>query len=218
MSEREIAWTPEGEAALLRALDAANGRRGGRRLTPAQVRACAAEALASPEGHAWCNGGEVDDARAVTTVCLAVATPAGVTIGVAAARAQGVTPARAWADLRAWDRFHAPANVAECRAWASRAREDRVRFGRHSVHPRVELEGERLVSRWCDSEGTAKQSPGLRPALKGGEIASVVARKRHSLATTWMKQKVMMTLRRKHGVRNMYFIISRTVTSNQILW
>jgi uncharacterized protein (TIGR02996 family) len=141
MSGQEIAWSVEGEAALLRLLDAANGRRRGRVLTPEQVRACAEAALAAPEQYAWRSGGEVDDARAMTTVCLAVATPGGVTVGVAAAHAQGVTPARAWADLRAWERFHAPANVAGCVAWAARERGDRVRFGVREVGggaPRLE--------------------------------------------------------------------------------
>lgn len=129
MSGRELTWTAAEVAAVGRLLDAANARRRGRVLTLQRVRACAEEALAAAEGYAWCSGGEVDDARAMTSVCLAVATPEGVTLGVVAAHAQGVTPARAWADLQAWERFHAPANVAECRAWAARLRDDRVRLG-----------------------------------------------------------------------------------------
>lgn len=121
--QREIDWD---DAAIGARLGEANGRRTARTLTLEQVHACAADALASPVGFAWRSGGEVDDARDFTTVCLVVAGRDDVTIGVAVARANGVTPERAWPELEGWDRYSDAANVTTCLAWAGRQRKDRV--------------------------------------------------------------------------------------------
>ncbi len=128
MSARRVEWAAEREAAVAAVLAEANGRRTARTLSLAEVRACAEAALAAPLGYAWRHAGEVDDAREFTTVCLAVAAPEGLTVGLAAARASGVTPGRAWGELDPWDRYREAINVPRCLAWAGRGRDDRARL------------------------------------------------------------------------------------------
>jgi uncharacterized protein (TIGR02996 family) len=137
-------WTDEDVAAVEALLAAAKGRRTARTLDVAAVQACVEEALASRYGIAWRHGGEAGDARALTTVCLAVVDRDAVTVGIAAAHAQDVTPARAFDDLPRWERFDEAANVPACRAWAGRGRPDRVRLQAEAPEPRRELEARLL--------------------------------------------------------------------------
>jgi uncharacterized protein (TIGR02996 family) len=115
----------ETEQWLVERLEAVHGRRTARRLSVEQVQRTAAQAVSSPEGFAVAHGGDVEDARQWTTVALAVVTPRGVVVGVGAARTQGVTPARAFSDLDAWDAWSPVANVVRAEAWARRSRPDR---------------------------------------------------------------------------------------------
>lgn len=121
-----IAWDDAARAALGALVAQANGRRTARLLSADDLRACAEDALTSPLGFAWRHGGEVDDAREFTSVCLAVVGPGDVTVGAVAARAKGVNPGRAWPELEPWDRYRDAANVPRCLAWAGRARGDRT--------------------------------------------------------------------------------------------
>jgi uncharacterized protein (TIGR02996 family) len=122
-ARRQIDWD---EAAIGALLAQANGRRSARTLKAEDVRACVEAALDSPLGFAWRDGGVVDDAREFTSVCLAVAGPKDVTVGLVAARSKGVTPGRAWNELEPWERFRDAVNVPRCQAWAGRQRKDRV--------------------------------------------------------------------------------------------
>lgn len=125
-ARRAIAWSDAAAAAVGALLAEANGRRTARVLTGDDVRACVDAALESPLGFAWKHAGEVDDARDFTSVCLAVAGPADLTVGVVSARAKAVTPGRAWSELEPWDRYRDAANVPRCLAWAGRQRDDRA--------------------------------------------------------------------------------------------
>lgn len=124
-SRREVQWTEEGKAALEAQLARANGRRTSRLLSLEGVQRCAEAALESEWGFAWVHGGDAPDARSLTTVCLAVVSGDRLTLGVASAHG-AATPAGAWSDLKAWDRYRDAINAAACRAWAGRR--DRVSF------------------------------------------------------------------------------------------
>ncbi len=106
-------------------LQKANGRRTTRLLAMPEIERCIESALSSELGFAWASAGDAPDARAVTSVCLAVIAGDQLTVGVAPAHG-AATPASAWADLPAWDRYRDSANAAACRAWAGRPRADRV--------------------------------------------------------------------------------------------
>ncbi len=124
-STSRIEWTEAGRASLEALLSRANGRRTTRVMTLSDVEACAAQALDSELGLSWRNAGEGVDARAVTTVCLCVVRDASITIGIAAAHG-AANPSSGFSDLPAWDRYHEPANMPACVAWAGRRRDDRV--------------------------------------------------------------------------------------------
>jgi uncharacterized protein (TIGR02996 family) len=145
MTARALHWTAEADQWVADRLDRVHGRRTARRLSVEQVRRTAAQALSSPEGYAVSHGGDVEDARQWTTVALAVVTTQGVVVGVGAGRTQGVTPARAFADLDGWDAWNPIANVVRAEAWARRPRPDRrlIAFGaveRSSVDPAALLD------------------------------------------------------------------------------
>ena len=125
MRRLPVAWTPADEQWVAARLQAAQGRRTARRLEVPQVRAAATAALEAGEGYAVVHGGDVEDARQFTSLALCVATPQGVVVGVGSARTHGVTPARAFPDLEAWDAWTPLANVVRCEAWARRRAADR---------------------------------------------------------------------------------------------
>lgn len=120
-------WTEAGRAALDALLVRANGKRTARLLTMEDLERCVGQALEHELGVAWSHGGEPPDARASTSVCLAVVDAQALTVGVAAAHAPAL-PSNGWSDLPAWDRYWEAANVSASRAWAARVRGDRVRF------------------------------------------------------------------------------------------
>lgn len=123
-------WTEEGRAALEAQLSRANGRRTSRLLSFADVERCAAAALEAELGFSWLHGGDAPDARSLTTLCLGVVNGDRLTLGVASAHG-AATPAGAWPDLKAWDRYRAAINAAACRAWSGRLTRgvgDRVSF------------------------------------------------------------------------------------------
>jgi uncharacterized protein (TIGR02996 family) len=111
----------------------------------ASLRACADDALRSDWGYAWRHAGEVGDPRSVTTVCLAVVREGEVVLGVAAAPAQDVTPARAWPGLGPWRLHDPPANVAALQRWSRAQASDRTRVPRPAQAQAPALDGEGLL-------------------------------------------------------------------------
>ncbi len=112
---------------LTEMLNEANGRRLSRTLSMNDVNATAMAALESPFAFSWRHGGEVDDARAMTTVCLAGARGDFVTIGAVAVHAKGVVPSWGWPDLKQWNRASDDAtNSARVSGWARRRGPGRV--------------------------------------------------------------------------------------------
>ena len=63
----------------------ANGRRTTRLLAMPEIERCMESALGSELGFAWASAGDAPDARAVTSVCLAVVAGDQLTLGVAPA-------------------------------------------------------------------------------------------------------------------------------------
>jgi uncharacterized protein (TIGR02996 family) len=124
---RRVKWTEAGRVALEALLVRANGKRTARLLTMEGLERCVMQALEQELGVAWASAGEPPDARASTSVCLAVVDDHWLTVGVASAHAPAL-PSNGWNDLPAWDRYWDAANVSASRAWAGRVRADRVRF------------------------------------------------------------------------------------------
>jgi uncharacterized protein (TIGR02996 family) len=124
-SRPRIEWTEEARAAVSAQLAKANGRRTSRVLSLEQVARCAEAAVERELGFAWVHGGDAPDVRSLTSVCLCAVNGERLTVSVASAHG-AATPADAWSDLPGWDRFVESPNAAACRAWAGRAREDRV--------------------------------------------------------------------------------------------
>jgi uncharacterized protein (TIGR02996 family) len=122
----ELRWTEACDRWVEEKLKALHGRRVARRLTLAQVRATAQAALATPHRYAVIHGGDVDDARQHTSLCLAVARDDGVVVGLGVSRTQGASPVRVFADIATWDRFREMANVVEAERWARREADDRT--------------------------------------------------------------------------------------------
>ena len=137
------------ESTLGEQLASANGRRKARVLTAQALLDAAQEALSGPLGYAFRHGGQVDDARARTTLALAVRTARGVVLAVAEAGARQVTPARAWPELSPWSLGSPATNLPRCEAWAARPREDRLEFTVARAAPRDD--GERLLARVLDA-------------------------------------------------------------------
>ncbi|MFO0599800.1 MAG: TIGR02996 domain-containing protein [Myxococcaceae bacterium] len=119
MASATASWTADARARLEVLLAAANERRTARTLNVADVEACVTEALRAELGFAWRHAGAGGDARAWTTICLAVRRDDQLVVSVA--RAHGdPTPASAWSDLTAWDGWQDSKNRAACQAWAGR--------------------------------------------------------------------------------------------------
>ncbi|MBL9038847.1 MAG: TIGR02996 domain-containing protein [Archangium sp.] len=124
---RRVVWSDAARAHLAMLLSASNGQRAARVATWEQVEQLVEQALEAPEGFAW-SAAALDDARALTTVCLAVVTPTALVVGVARARAKGVTPASAWSDIPSWNRWDAASNQARVQVWARRVQADRMQL------------------------------------------------------------------------------------------
>jgi uncharacterized protein (TIGR02996 family) len=112
---------PSHEQALDALLEAANGRRTARVLSRLDVLQVAEEALR--EGYALRTGGTVDDARAQTTLCLAVRTERGVTLGIGPARANAPEPGQLWTLLDRWLPDGSPRCQQRAKAWARRVKD-----------------------------------------------------------------------------------------------
>lgn len=118
-------WSPADLAWLTARLAQANGRRTARRLELAPTCALLDRFLATDDPFTFFHGGDVDDARQTTTVCLAVKVPGALTIGVSTSRTGPAAADRAFADLKGWDRWTPSANVTKCERWAMQRRDDR---------------------------------------------------------------------------------------------
>ncbi len=111
----------------------------GRRVRTLELEAAlevAREALASKLSFAWRHAGDHVDARASTTVCLAVHASGGVTIGLAGTRALDPDPGKAWSDLRPWSERVPAQNASRCAAWGERERGDRLTLTVETEQPR----------------------------------------------------------------------------------
>ncbi len=124
-ARRRLEWNQSQRDAVESLLSHANGRRTSRLMTMPQVERCVETALENELGFAWVSAGEAPDARGVTSVCLCVVVGEQLTVGVAAGHG-AATPANAWPDITAWDRYRESSNASPCRAWAGRTRPDRV--------------------------------------------------------------------------------------------
>lgn len=122
---RRALWTDETRQRVQALLTAANGRRAARTMSLHDVEASAQRALDAQLGFDWVTAGVAPDARALTTVCLAVVRDEALTVGVAAAHGDA-TPATAWSDLLSWNQWEPASNRAAVLAWAGRRRDDRV--------------------------------------------------------------------------------------------
>lgn len=115
------------QLARLRTLVAqANASRRVRTLELETVLDVAREALGSKLGYAWRHAGAHVDARASTTLCLAVHASDGITIGLAGTRALDPDPGKGWTELRPWGERVPAGNASRCAAWGERDREDRI--------------------------------------------------------------------------------------------
>ncbi|MBK7858046.1 MAG: TIGR02996 domain-containing protein [Archangiaceae bacterium] len=112
------------EEEIDRLLSAANGRRTTRVLTRLQVLETVEEALRV--GYALRTGGSVDDARAQSTLCLAVKTEKGVTVGIGAARGASPEPGQLWNLLDRWLPDGSAQSRQRAQSWARRVREKHV--------------------------------------------------------------------------------------------
>lgn len=128
MELRACVWTREDERWLDARLASVNGRRTARTLSREQVQAAAARALTSPRTPVVVHGGDVEDGRQLTSLCLCVADERGVVVGLGTSRTRGASPARAFADLEAWDAWTPTANVVRAEQWAERRAPDRRRL------------------------------------------------------------------------------------------
>lgn len=122
---RRVLWTDETRSKVKALLAVANAKRSARTMTFDDVEASAQRALDSKLGFDWVTAGVAPDARALTTVCLAVVRDAAITIGVNASHGDA-TPATAWNDLLAWNQYEPASNRSAVLAWAGRRRDDRV--------------------------------------------------------------------------------------------
>lgn len=130
---RRCAWTKEDETWLEARLREVNGRRTARTLNATQVKQ-AVEALEERLPFIVVHGGDVEDGRQHTSLCLCVATESGVVVGLGTARTGLVSPDRAFGDLRGWDTWTPTANAVRCEQWANRRAPDRrhVAFAKES--------------------------------------------------------------------------------------
>ncbi len=129
VGHRRVNWSAESsERQRLEALlKAANGRRQSRVLDFEAVRATVDAALSNPNRFAWAHGGQADDMRSRTTLCLAAERDDAVVVGVAEVHAKNVVPSLGWPDLPKWDAFNDAANASLVARWArARRTDDRV--------------------------------------------------------------------------------------------
>ncbi len=125
------------QLARLRTLVAqANAGRRARTLELEAVLEVAREALESKLGFAWRHAGDHVDARASTTLCLAVHSSGGIAIGLAGTRALDPDPGKGWAELRPWSERVPAQNASRCAAWGERERDDRLTLTVESERPR----------------------------------------------------------------------------------
>ncbi len=126
MTSHRLVWSTAEQHSIRELLVQANGPRVSRTLSLEAVRATIDDALASAAGFSWRHGGAIDDARALTTVCLVGVRADSVTVGISVVHAKGVIPSWGWPDLTDWDRASDAANSARVSAWAARRKENRV--------------------------------------------------------------------------------------------
>jgi uncharacterized protein (TIGR02996 family) len=125
------------QLARLRTLVAqANAGRRVRILELDTVLEVAREALGSKLGFAWRHAGDHVDARASTTLCLAVHSTRGITVGLAGTRALDPDPGKGWPELRPWSERVPAQNASRCAAWGERDRDDRLTLTVESERPR----------------------------------------------------------------------------------
>ncbi|MDP1921756.1 MAG: TIGR02996 domain-containing protein [Myxococcales bacterium] len=125
---RGCVWTKEDEAWLDARLREVNGRRTARTLSATQVKAAAESLRRDRLPYVVVHGGDVEDGRQHTSLCLCVATDTGVVVGLGTARTGLVSPDRAFGDLRGWDAWTPMANAVRCEQWANRRAADRRRI------------------------------------------------------------------------------------------
>ncbi len=124
------------QLARLRTLIAhANAGRRVRTLELEAVLEVAREALGSKLRFSWRHAGAHVDARASTTLCLAVSATGGVTLGLAGTRALDPDPGKGWAELRPWSERLPAQNASRCAAWGERERDDRITLTVDSDRP-----------------------------------------------------------------------------------
>ncbi len=128
-------WSKDDLAWLEARLRDVNGRRTARRLDVETVKAAVERLLRTEVPWLVVHGGDVDDGRQHTSLCLCVVTEQGVVLGLAQSRTGPASPARAFADLDGWD-FHTPAaNHIRCERWAARKAPDRRQLVVQSRRP-----------------------------------------------------------------------------------
>lgn len=125
---RRCVWTKDDEAWLDARLREVNGRRTARTLSAAQVKAAVDSLRQNRLPYLVVHGGDVEDGRQHTSLCLCVVTDTGVVVGLATARTGLVSPDRAFGDLRGWDAWAPMANAVRCEQWANRRATDRRRI------------------------------------------------------------------------------------------
>lgn len=122
---RAVVWTSDDRAWLEAQLAQANGRRTARRLELHAVMAAVERTASTDAPYVETHGGDVQDARQFTTLCLCVSTKHGVVVGVGASRTGPASPARVFADLPSWDFWTPAANELASVRWAERRASDR---------------------------------------------------------------------------------------------
>lgn len=122
---RAVVWTTDDRAWLEAQLAQANGRRTARRLELQTVMEAVERTARTDAPYVEVHGGDVQDARQFTTMCLCVPTKQGVVVGVGASRTGPASPARVFGDLPSWDFWTASANELSCVRWAERRAPDR---------------------------------------------------------------------------------------------
>lgn len=122
---RAVVWTSDDRAWLEAQLSLANGRRTARRLELDAVMAAVERTARTDAPYLELHGGDVQDARQFTTLCLCVSTPLGVVVGVGASRTGPASPARVFTELPSWDFWTPSANELACVRWAERRAVDR---------------------------------------------------------------------------------------------
>lgn len=122
---RAVVWTTDDRAWLEAQLAHANGRRTARRLGLQTVMAAVERTANTDAPYVETHGGDVQDARQFTTLCLCVSTKQGIMVGLGASRTGPASPARVFADLPTWDFWTPSSNELACVRWAERRANDR---------------------------------------------------------------------------------------------